>query len=135
MLTDRGIKSLGKFQDKSFCRRVQYKIKCDTNIAFRIIGLMLGAASVLGFSKSNHERLFVSICLLWSLVIGGAFQVSVEVFALKLNLLSITAKRVVANDFGVDIEHHLQQNLSFGLGTQGNGKRSDDPFTLYLLTI
>lgn len=48
------------------------KIKGD--IAFRIIGLLLGAP-VVGVSTSFHERLFVSICMLWSLVLCGAFQV------------------------------------------------------------
>lgn len=94
-----GTQSLGKLRDKSFCRRIYRKIKGDTNIAFRIIGLLMGAPTN-GVSTSLHERLFVSICLLWSLTLFGAFQVSADerrkvllfpVF--KLNLLRITNRK------------------------------------------
>ncbi|CRK95266.1 CLUMA_CG008909, isoform A [Clunio marinus] len=65
---------LEKSQRKFFYRKLCRKIKDDKSIAFRIIAIMLGASSVFGISTSHHERVFVSFCLLWSLILCGAFQ-------------------------------------------------------------
>ncbi|GAB0090490.1 uncharacterized protein DMENIID0001_052260 [Sergentomyia squamirostris] len=41
--------------------------------ASRIVGLLL-SAPVTGVGSSSHERIFVTVCLLWSLNLTGAFQ-------------------------------------------------------------
>jgi hypothetical protein len=69
-------------------------IKIDASVTFRIFGIMCGANSIPGVTSSTHDRIFVSFCLIWSLICCGAFQVKRYFFLLshtlktKINLTS-----------------------------------------------
>lgn len=63
---------------KSFASHLMKKIWNDTNIAFRIIAIMFGVSYLRGFSDSSCVRFFLSICLIWSVVLTGAFQVNIR---------------------------------------------------------
>ena len=65
---------------KSFASHLLKKIRTDTNIAFRIIAVVFGVSHLGGFKDSSVMRFFLSMCLLWSVVLTGAFTVSEHIF-------------------------------------------------------
>lgn len=71
---------------KCFATRLLRNIIHDTDITFRIIAIIFGISHLGGFRKSSHIRFFVSICLIWSVVLTGAFTVE---YSLKLKLFTL----------------------------------------------
>jgi len=69
---------------KSFASHLLRKIRTDTNIAFRIIAVVFGVSHLGGFKDSSVMRFFLSMCLLWSVVLTGAFTVSEHIFHLYI---------------------------------------------------
>lgn len=117
-------------------------VKGDKNIAFRIVFLLLGAPTAGAFSSSTHERFFVSICLLWSLILCGAFQVSwtkkfFSFSPFKLNLRSVTARkgRLPLTFGGYRTSFAVKSVIWFRVSEGEKRFRPIYPFTQYLLTI
>lgn len=98
---------------KSFASHLLSKIRTDTNIAFRIIAVVFGVSHLGGFKDSSVMRFFLAMCLLWSVVLTGAFTVSKYIPYIKLFALHLLPiKTVKLSEWEMEIRYHLIRNLS-----------------------
>jgi hypothetical protein len=109
MISDAKSGASRESQYGSFATCLARKIRDDTNIVFRIIAIIFGVSHLSGFSNSSYIRFFLTACLLWSLVLTGAFTVSKENCLLLIYCQSLP---LLASLSPWRIEHHLISNLS-----------------------